>query len=126
MPKTLFNGIAAVFAGFFAIVLLSLIADYGLLKLGLLASEISTTAKLILSVGKEFLIGILGAWLTIWLGKKHNFVHAAALAAVMTAVVLIPLSAKWQQNPLWFSLAMLALPTLYALVGLAIHRRTSK
>lgn len=124
MTKTIFNGIAAVFAGFFAIVLLSLIADYGLLKLGLLATGISLTAKLSLSIGKEFLIGILGAWLTVWLGKKHHFVHALALAAVMTAVVLIPVSAKWQQNPQWFSLVMLALPTLYALAGALVYRQT--
>lgn len=122
MTKGLFNGIAAVFAGFVAILLLSLFADYALIKSGVLAEGANSTGRMVISICKEFVIGTLGAWFTVWLGKKHNLMHAIALAIVMIAVVLIPVSTNWYRNPVWFSLTMMALPVVYALAGVALYR----
>ncbi len=126
MTKGLFNGIAAVFAGFVAILLLSLFADYALLKAGLLAESTSAATRFVIAITKEFVIGTIGAWFTIWLGRKHNLLHAAALAAVMIAIVLIPISTNWAKNPLWFSLTMLTLPILYSLTGVGAYRFLKK
>jgi len=126
MTKGLFNGIAAVFAGFVAILLLSLFADFALLRTGLLSEGMSSTAKFITSISKEFIIGTIGSYFTIWLGRKHNLLHAAALATVMIAIVLIPVSTNWGKNPLWFSLTMLLLPVLYALAGVGAYRFLKK
>lgn len=126
MTKGLFNGIAAVFAGFIAILLLSLFTDFALLKTGLLAEGMNSVGKFVLSISKEFIVGTVGAWFTVWLGRKHNLLHAAALAAVMIAIVLIPVSTNWGKNPLWFSLTMLALPVLYALAGVGVYRFLKK
>lgn len=122
MTKGLFNGIAAVFAGFVAILLLSLFADYALIKSGVLSEGANSTGRMTVSITKEFVIGTLGAWFTVWLGRKHNLMHAAALAVVMIAVVLIPVSTNWSRNPVWFSVTMLALPVFYSLAGMALYR----
>ncbi|HNA80507.1 MAG: hypothetical protein U1F40_01675 [Turneriella sp.] len=126
MTKGLFNGIAAVFAGFVAILLLSLFAEYALLKIGVYAEGRNTTGMLLLAIAKDFIIGTIGAWFTIWLGRKHNLLHAAALAAVMIAIVLIPVSTNWGKNPLWFSLTMLTLPALYSVAGVGAYRFLKK
>ncbi|HNL09999.1 MAG TPA: hypothetical protein PKM44_05775 [Turneriella sp.] len=126
MTKGLFNGIAAVFAGFVSILLLSLFAEYALLKIGVYAEGRNTTGMLLLAIAKDFIIGTIGAWFTIWLGRKHNLLHAAALAAVMIAIVLIPVSTNWGKNPLWFSLTILTLPLLYALAGAGAYRFLKK
>ncbi|HMV36222.1 MAG TPA: hypothetical protein PKD60_10040, partial [Turneriella sp.] len=65
MTKGLFNGIAAVFAGFIAILLLSLFADFALLKTGLLAEGMNSVGKFVLSISKEFIVGTVGAWFTV-------------------------------------------------------------
>lgn len=122
MTKGLFNGIAAVFAGFVSILLLSLFAEYALLKIGVYAEGRNTTGMLLLAIAKDFIIGTIGAWFTIWLGRKHNLLHAAALAAVMIAIVLIPVSTNWGKNPLWFSLTILTLPALYSVAGVGAYR----
>jgi hypothetical protein len=111
-----------VFAGFVSILLLSLFADFALLKTGLLAEGRGAMAKFVLSISKEVIVGTIGAWFTVWLGRKHNLLHAAALAAVMIAIVLIPVSTNWGKNPLWFSLTMLALPVLYSAAGVGAYR----
>ena len=126
MTKGLFNGIAAVFAGFVAILLLSLFAEYALLKIGVYAEGRNTTGMLLLAIAKDFIIGTIGAWFTIWLGRKHNLLHAAALAAVMIAIVLIPVSTNWGKNPLWFSLTILTLPALYSVAGVGAYRFLKK
>lgn len=126
MTKGLFNGIAAVFAGFVAILFLSVFADFALLKTGLLSEGMNSTGKLVLAISKDFLIGSVGAWFTIWLGKKHALLHASALAAVMVAIVLIPVSSNWNKNPLWFSATMLILPVFYSLAGLGIYKLLKK
>jgi len=126
MTKGLFNGIAAVFAGFVSILLLSLFAEYALLKIGVYAEGRNTTGMLLLAIAKDFIIGTIGAWFTIWLGRKHNLLHAAALAAVMIAIVLIPVSTNWGKNPLWFSLTMLTLPALYSVAGVGAYRFLKK
>ena len=126
MTKGLFNGIAAVFAGFVAILLLPLFAEYALLNIGVYAEGRNTTGMLLLAIAKDFIIGTIGAWFTIWLGRKHNLLHAAALAAVMIASVLIPVSTNWGKNPLWFSLTMLTLPALYSVAGVGAYRFLKK
>jgi uncharacterized membrane protein YhdT len=126
MTKGLFNGIAAVFAGFVSILLLSLFADFALLKTGLLAEGGGAMAKFVLSISKEFVIGTVGAWFAVWLGRKQNLLHAGALAVVMIAVVLIPVSTNWEKNPRWFSLAMLTLPVLYSAAGVGVYRFLKK
>ncbi|HNN01879.1 MAG TPA: hypothetical protein PKG67_15585, partial [Turneriella sp.] len=86
----------------------------------------NTTGMLLLAIAKDFIIGTIGAWFTIWLGRKHNLLHAAALAAVMIAIVLIPVSTNWGKNPLWFSLTMLTLPALYSVAGVGAYRFLKK
>lgn len=122
MISGLMRGIAAVFAGFVAILLLSVFAEYVLLQTGLLAEGMNAAAKFVLAVSKEFLIGTIGAGFTVWLGRKYDLLHAAALAVVMVAIVLITVSSNWAKNPPWLSVMMLALPVLYSLAGVAAYR----
>lgn len=122
MTKGLFNGIAAVFAGFVAILVLTTAVEYLLYRTGVLSPGTRTTAQLLLVIANYFVWGSAGALLTVWLGKKHNLLHAAALAAVMTAIILIPVSSNWNRNEVWYSLTMLGLPVLYSLTGLGFYR----
>jgi hypothetical protein len=109
------RSIGAMFAGFVAIVVLSIGTDLALEKtvFPALASAKAPDALLALALTYRTAYGALGSWIAARLAPGRPMVHAIALGLIGWLLATIGVIAQWKLGAHWYPLA-LALLTLPA------------
>ena len=113
------RSVLALLAGFAVAVVLSLVTDLILHKVGFYPpmGQPSTTPELIVATMYRSIFGILSAWVTARLAPYRPLAHAMIGAAIGMAIALAGAVATWNKNlgPHWYPLALviLALPTAW-------------
>ena len=109
----------ALFAGFIATVVLSLVTDLGLHDLGVMPSpgQPMSDALLLIATAYRTIYGTIGAFVVARLAPSRPLQHALIGGAIGTALSALGLVVTWNQDlgPHWYpvALVLLALPSAW-------------
>lgn len=109
------RSIAAVFAGFIAVVVLSLATDQVFHSLGVYPpwdQPMTDTGLLLLALTYRTIYGILGSFIAAWLAPRAPMTHALVLGAIGFVLAILGAVAMWHFGAHWYpiSLILTALP----------------
>jgi uncharacterized BrkB/YihY/UPF0761 family membrane protein len=118
MKKDTLKSIGAVFAGFAALVILSLITDTILEKAGIMKTEpfIDNPVWLIsIIVLYRTIFTTVGCYLTARIAPNNPIKHAMILGIIGVVLTIVGLIAMWDIPPRWYpiSLIVLTLPAAW-------------
>ena len=121
-PKRLMRSVAAVLAGFFSVVVLSLGTDVLLHATGVFPPwlEPMSTPLWLLTTGYRILFGIGGVYVTARLAPDRSMRHAMALGLLGLLASIAGLAGTWDKGPefgpKWYPIALVltAVPTAWA------------
>jgi hypothetical protein len=131
-PRRLGRSALALLAGFFLVVLFSLVTDLLMQALGFLPrlGEPVTTPPLLLATVYRTIYSIAGSYLTAKLAPYHPMAHALTGGAIGTVIGLVGAVTTWNKTalgPHWYpvTLVVLAVPSAW-LGGWLYLRQTNK
>jgi len=118
MKKETLKSIGAVVAGFFALVILSIIMDSILEKAGIMKTDpfVENPAWLIaIIILYRTVFNTLGCYLTARLAPNKPMKHAIVLGVIGVVLTIVGLIAMWDIPPRWYpiSLIILTLPSAW-------------
>lgn len=118
-PRQLGRSILALLAGFAVAVVLSLVTDVVLHRIGFYPplGQPSNSSQLAVSTVYRTIFGILSAWVTARLAPYRPMAHALIGGAIGTVLALVGAITTWNMHlgPHWYALALvvLAMPTAW-------------
>ena len=115
---TLLRSIGAALAGILTVIVLSLVSDMAMRKMGMFPAEGPPASALpfVLATGYRAIYSIAGSWVAARLAPSHPMRLAMILGWIGLVINLLGVAAAWnhqqQLGPLWYpiALAVLALP----------------
>jgi hypothetical protein len=122
MRKGILKSIGAVFAGFIVIVLLSIITDFIVEKLGLFPDanhpELYSQLMLVIALFYRLVYAVIGGYITAKLAPSSPMVHVAALGVVGTLAGILGSVANMDKTlpgTEWYPVALiiLSIPALW-------------
>jgi len=100
----------AIFAGLFAVVLLSEVTDYGLSYLGIFPPMerfgAFTTNMLIAATLYRALYAVAGGYVAAWYAPRRPVTHAVILGAIGFALALLGAVVMWNLGRHWYPVAL--------------------
>jgi hypothetical protein len=126
-PRRIGQSIGAFFAGFFAVVFLSLGTDLLLHALGVFPAwgQAVGDAPLLFATAYRTVFGILGGYIAARLAPGRPMMHALVLGVVGLALSIAGAVVTWNRGPAfgphWYPLALIVLAVPQAWVGGKLH-----
>ncbi len=113
------KSIGAVFAGLVVIFILSHATDYSLEKFGFMKLPFSDnpTWFILLVLFYRLTYSVIGCFVTAKIAPSGGNFHAMILGGIGTVLSTLGLIAMWDQEPKWYSLALIVLALPCAWVG---------
>lgn len=115
-PRRLGQSIWALFAGFLFVVIVSLVTDALLHKLGVFPplGQYTPDKPLLLATAYRVVFGIVGSYITARLAPHHPMRHALIGGCIGIVLGIVGAAVTWNRNlgPHWYSIALIifALP----------------
>jgi hypothetical protein len=120
-PRRILRSIAAVFAGFLAIVVLSIATDTVLHAIGVFPplgdSMTDAHLPLLLATAYRIVYGVVGGYITARLAPNRPMQHALVLGAIGLVLSIVGAVVMWDAGPAWYSLAIIAIAMPCAWAG---------
>lgn len=114
MNKSILKSIGAILAGFFLVVILSIITDLVLEKTNLMKRPFDQNPAwfIIVVIGYRSLFGVIGSYLTARLAPGQPMRHAMIGGAIGFVISTIGAVVMWDTPPHWYAIALIitALP----------------
>ncbi len=114
MNKTILKSIGAILAGFFLVVILSILTDMVLEKTNIMKRPFDQNPSwfIVLVIAYRCLFGVLGSYLTARLAPGQPMRHAMIGGAIGFVVSTIGAVVMWDTPPHWYAIALIitALP----------------
>ena len=126
-PRRWLRSIGAVFAGFLAIVVLSLGTDVVLHATGIYPpwGEPMSDALFLLATAYRIVFGIAGSYIAARLAPDRPMAHAMVLGFIGVAVGVIGAIVTWDRlpelGPRWYAIVIFAIPLPCAWIGGRLH-----
>jgi hypothetical protein len=126
-PRRPGRSAAALFAGFFAVVFLSLGTDQLLHTLGVYppwGEPMNETSDNLLALGYRCVYGAVGSYIAAWLAPRNPMRHALILGAVgfVLSVAGAVGASQADLGPLWYPIALVVTTLPCAWLGGIVHR----
>ena len=114
-PRRLGKSIAAVFAGFVAVVVLSIGTDQVFHSLDVYPpwdQPMTDTGLLLIALTYRVVYGVLGSFIAAWLAPRNPMAHAMALGGIGFVLSIIGAITMWHLGANWYPIALVitALP----------------
>jgi len=128
-PRRALRRVGAVFAGFVAIVVLSIATDAALHATGVYppTDQRMSDGLFVLATAYRIVYGVAGSWLTARLAPDRPMAHALVLGAIGTVIGLvgaIVMKDKMPEiGPLWYSIAIILIALPCGWIGGRLHAR---
>jgi len=110
-PRRLGRSVWALFAGFLLVVVLSIVTDVILHKLGVFPplGEYTTDKPLVLATFYRVIYGIIGSYLTARLAPNRPMFHCLVGGCIGMVLAIVGSAATWNRNlgPHWYSVALI-------------------
>ncbi len=114
MNKSILKSIGAILAGFFLVVILSIITDLVLEKTNLMKRPFDQNPAwlIVLVIAYRSLFGVIGSYLTARLAPGQPMRHAMIGGAIGFVISTIGAVVMWDTPPHWYAIALIitALP----------------
>ncbi len=131
MKKSVWKSIGAIFAGFIAGSIITVIADLAMQSSGLIDmekfKESSTSAVLIVTIYR-FIFSVIACYITAWLAPVKPMKHAIILGSIGFILSLLGAILMWNEAVAWYNLAviLMALPCAWIGAKLYVMRNPEK
>ncbi len=126
-PRRLGQSIWAIFAGFLFVVILSLVTDALLHKLGVFPplGEYTPGKPLLLATSYRVVFGIIGSYITARLAPHHPMRHALIGGCIGILLGTLGAAVTWNRNlgPRWYPVALIILALPQSWVGAKLFLR---
>ena len=126
-PRRIGRSIAAVFAGFVAVVVLSIGTDQVFHSLDVYPpwdQPMTETGLLLIALTYRVVYGVLGSFLAAWLAPRNPMAHAMALGGIGFALSILGAIMMWHFGANWYPIALVVTTLPGAWLGgyLQTHR----
>lgn len=124
-PRRLLRSVIAVFAGFLAILVLSIGTDQIFHSLGLYppwGKPMHDTGLNILALAYRSVYAVIGSYIAASLAPRAPMGHALALGVVGVVLGTMGAIAAWEMSPSWFLIVLVLVALPCAWLGGALHR----
>jgi hypothetical protein len=128
-PRRLGRSVWALFAGFLLVVVLSILTDVILHKLGVFPplGEYTTDKPLLLATFYRVIYGIIGSYLTARLAPNRPMFHCLVGGCIGMVLAIVGSAATWNRNlgPHWYSVALIVLALPQSWLGAKLFLRSA-
>jgi hypothetical protein len=128
-PRRLGRSVWALFAGFLLVVVLSIVTDVILHKLGVFPplGEYTTDKPLVLATFYRVIYGIIGSYLTARLAPNRPMFHCLVGGCIGMVLAIVGSAATWNRNlgPHWYSVALIVLALPQSWLGAKLFLRSA-
>ncbi len=128
-PHSLARSVWAIFAGFLFVVILSILSDVLLHKLGVFPplGEYTSDRPLFLATAYRTIFGVIGSYLTARLAPNRPMFHSILGGCIGMLIGALGAAATWNKNlgPHWYPLALIWLALPQSWLGAKLFLRSA-